>query len=249
MGPWRPGLPPCDWLARRCEKFTLEGAVCWIFSLPIKCGMQHSRRPFEVCCVCICVSVCVCVFVSVPSSFISTHRRLSVETRQPPEQVRWDLKPVWLFFHVDLNVSLIPSVFGVMALGGDEEVTNTTANYFLQCQNVIIRRGRTFSVNSRMCVFRVSHKRLLAPCLLFVRGVFCLSVISASLSLIHICTGEDAACFQRAHSDRRLLLWAARRKRKRCHRLLRRSVFLRELVHRANREKHKNTNISTRIQM
>lgn len=75
-----------------------------------------------------------------------------------------------------------------------------------------------------VCVFPVSHKRLLAPCLLFVRGVFCLDVISASLFLFLACRGEDAACFQRARLDRRLLSWAAS-ERKRCHRLLERSVF------------------------
>lgn len=129
---------PCDWLAHCCErasqslsdvyplKFTLEGAVCWIFSTPIKCGMQSPRRPFEVCCV--CLGMCVCLFVSVPSSFIFTHRGLSAETRQPPEQVRWDLKPSWLCYHAVVHVGLIQSVFGIVTLGGKEDAANTTAN-------------------------------------------------------------------------------------------------------------------------
>lgn len=118
----------CDWLGRSQQrasqspskvyplKFTLEGAVCRIFSTPIKCGMQSPWRPFEVCCV--CLRMCVCLFVSIPSSFIFTHRGLSAETRQPPEQVRWDLKPSWLFFHTVVHVSLIPSVFGIVTLRG-----------------------------------------------------------------------------------------------------------------------------------
>lgn len=74
-GGWGPGdlACPCDWLARRSEKFTLEGAICWVFSLPIKCGMQRSRRPFEVCCVCMCMRVCACVCLSPypPHSFLT----------------------------------------------------------------------------------------------------------------------------------------------------------------------------------
>lgn len=136
-----------DWLARHCEKFTLEGAVCWIFSLPIKCGMQLSRRPFKVCCACMCVSVCLSPYP--PLSF--PHRGLSVETRQPREQVRWDLKPARLFFHAVPHVSLIPSAFAVVTLRGSEEATNTTANYFLQYQSLLIRRGITLSANVCVC--------------------------------------------------------------------------------------------------
>lgn len=185
-GPQRPGSTV--WLAVRSLLWrVLYGGffffclVFFFFILPIKCGMQDSWRPFEVCCVfacvwaCVCMHVCVCLFVSLAFSFISTHRGPSVETRQPPKQVRWDLKHAQLFFHV----SLIPSAFAVVTLGGNKEAVNTTANYFFLWQNLLIQRGITLSAN--VCESPVSHARLLAPCLLFVRGVFCLDVISSRL--------------------------------------------------------------------
>lgn len=57
-------------------------------------------------------------------------------------------------------------------------------------------RGKALSAG--VCV---SHKRPPPPCLRFVRGVFCLDVISDSLFLIRAHAGEDAAYFRGAHSD------------------------------------------------
>lgn len=186
------GGAPETWLhcVIGCEKFTLEGAVWWIFfffclvffflyfQLNVECRTLEGHLKCAVfACVwaCVCMHVCVCLFVSLAFSFVSTHRGPSVETRQPPKQVRWDPKHAQLFFHV----SLIPSAFAVVTLGGNKEAVNTTANYFFLWQNLLIQRGITLSAN--VCESPVSHARLLAPCLLFVRGVFCLDVISSRL--------------------------------------------------------------------
>lgn len=127
---------PRDWLARHCEKFTLEGALCWIFSLPIKCGMQHSRRPFEVCCVFEFVCVCMCVFVCLCTLFHFHTQRSFSKDETTSRAGKMGPEPAQLFFHNVPNVSLIPSSFAVVTLGGNEEATNATANYFLLCQNL-----------------------------------------------------------------------------------------------------------------
>lgn len=213
-------------------------AWCFFFILPIKCGMQDSWRPFEVCCVfacvwaCVCMHVCVCLFVSLAFSFISTHRGPSVETRQPPKQVRWDPKHAQLFFHV----SLIPSAFAVVTLGGNKEAVNTTANYFFLWQNLLIQRGITLSAN--VCESPVSHARLLAPCLLFVRGVFCLDVISSRLfsSFMHRSICGLLSKGPLGPKTTIVTVMSANA-----------SVFFQENLNTAQTQK--NTNISTRTQM
>lgn len=86
-GPQRPGSTV--WLAVRSllwrvlyGGFFFSFAWCFFFILPIKCGMQDSWRPFEVCCVCMCMSVrvhaCVCMFVCLPSLLFRFHTQRSV---------------------------------------------------------------------------------------------------------------------------------------------------------------------------
>lgn len=125
---WSPRV--IGWLATvRSLLWRVLYAGFFRFQLNVECSTLEGHLKCVVF-ACVCVSVCVCLFVSVPSSFISTHRGLSAKTRQPPEQVRWDLKPARLFFHAVLRVSLIPSAFAVVTLQGNEEATNTTVNYF-----------------------------------------------------------------------------------------------------------------------
>lgn len=158
---WWAGLQkPClhVWLA---GKSLLWRVLLWhfFFFLPIKCEKQDSWRPFEV---------CTCVCSSITSSFSGD------------EPVRWDPKLSRVIFprqtlcHFDSAVTW----------GGDKEATNTSHKFFflfLQCQN-LIQRGLTLSAN--VCVRTVSHKRLLAPCLQFVRGFLCLEVIMTLISTL-----------------------------------------------------------------
>lgn len=188
-----------------------------------------------------CVCMCVCLFVSVypPLSFPHTGVFQQRREDEPPEQVRWDPKnPLgYLFSGV---VGVIPS--DLMRKRGN-------TNDFLQCQNLLIRRGITLSVN--VCVFPVSHKRLLARCLLFVRGVFCLDVISASLFPLPCMRRRRCGLLSKGpFGQKTIVVGVERKKKKDVTDWSNVPFFPRELVHRANRKKqNKKTNISTRTQM
>lgn len=242
-GPQRPGSTV--WLAVRSLLWrVLYGgfffsSAWWFFflyfQLNVECRTLEGHLKCAVfACVwaCVCMHVCVCLFVSLAFSFISTHRGPSVETRQPPKQVRWDPKRAQLFFHV----SLIPSAFAVVTLGGNKEAVNTTANYFFLWQNLLIQRGITLSAN--VCESPVSHARLLAPCLLFVRGVFCLDVISSSLfsSFMHRSICGLLSKGPLGPKTTIVTVMSANA-----------SVFFQENLNTAQTQK--NTNISTRTQM
>lgn len=87
----------------------------------------------------------------------------------------------------------------------------------------------------------MSHKGLLAPCLLFVGGVFCLDVISTSLFLFLACTGEDAACFLCKPVWTEDYCRGRKAKRKNMSPIARMLGFSAELVHAANTRKKKKT--------
>lgn len=95
--------------------------------------------------------------------------------------------------------------------------------FLVMSKSHLIRRGITLSVNVCVCSLCVIKD--------FWLLVYCLSEVSfvwmwlvPAFFLFLACTGEDAAWFQRARLDRRLLSWAVS-ERKRCHRLLKRWVF------------------------
>lgn len=130
------------WLPRVIGWLATVRSLLWrvlyagFFSLPIKCGMQHSRRPFEVCCVFEFVCVCMCVFVCLCTLFHFHTQRSFSKDETTSRAGKMGPEPAQLFFHNVPNVSLIPSSFAVVTLGGNEEATNATANYFLLCQNL-----------------------------------------------------------------------------------------------------------------
>ena len=150
------------------------------FQLNVECSTLEGHLK---CVVFVYVCVCLCLFVSVPSSFdfrtqrsLSKGERTSRAGKMGPEtfSVISPRRPPCQFDSIcvcrrDLN----------RKRGGYEH-----KKQIISCDIKISshpERNNTF--HKYMCVFPVSHKRLLAPCLLFVRGVFCLDVISASLFL------------------------------------------------------------------
>lgn len=88
-GGWGPGdlASPCDWLARRCEKFTLEGAI-WRISSPPHFQLNVECSALEGIWSVLCLHVCVYVHLH-PLSFPHTELFLP----RPRVQVRRDMKP------------------------------------------------------------------------------------------------------------------------------------------------------------
>lgn len=195
----------------------------------------------------LCMRVCVCLFVPVTSSFIFTHRGLSAEARQPPEQVRWDPKPAWLFVHTVSYVRLIPSVFAVVTLRGNEEAANTTANQFSQSQNPLIRRGITLSVSVCVCsLWVIKDFWLLVYCLSEVSFVW-MWLVPALSSSMHA-QEKMRPTLKRAPFGQKIIVVGGERKKKMSPTALV-FGFPGELEQHANTEEHKNTNISTRTQI
>lgn len=244
-------VSPRDWLARHCEKFTLEGALCWIFSLPIKCGMQHSRRPFEVCCVCMCMCECVCVFVCLRTLRFHFHTQRSFskdETTSRAGKMGPETRSV-IFPRCPACQFDSICVCRRDLTRKRRSYEHNSKLFLVMSKSHLIRRGITLSVNVCVCsLWVIKDFWLLVYCLSEVSFVWMWLVPAFFLFLA--CTGEDAAWFQRARLDRRLLSWAVS-ERKRCHRLLKRWVFQENLctVQTQKKKKHKNTNISTRTQM
>lgn len=129
--------------------------------------------------VCVCLFVCLCTLL-----FRFTHRGLSTEAKTTSQAGKAGPENPLGYFSTPSSVSVWFHLCAVVTLQETRRL-NTTANYFLPCQNLLVGREITLSVN--VCVFSMSHKILLAPCLLFVRGVFCLDVITASLSSLFPC--------------------------------------------------------------
>lgn len=95
--------PPCDWLARQREKFTLEGAprVLGFFSspLPIKCGMRHAERPLGVCsnmCVCVCFHRLL-LYLFFLTNFTQRSLTKNQAAARPVSQLGWDLLSFYLY--------------------------------------------------------------------------------------------------------------------------------------------------------
>lgn len=217
VGPQRPGSPlVIGWLLC-CEKFTLEAPLCWLFLiffflLPIKCGMQRSRRPFEVCCVfpCVrprvCLCVCVCLSVSLLYPPLSFHTLRSFSSDEAAFRAG-TMRPAPCSLISLSSIGLIPSAFSILTPGR--------------------KRGGTFFFSRSVTnpplhsTFSSSTKDfwLLG---FFFTCAFCLDVTDASLFLLlfFACfAGEDASPFAFVpHFGQRALLVAPlskeRKKRK-----------------------------------
>lgn len=226
-----------------------ESAACWIsffsplfffFLLSIKCGMQQRRRPF----IWSCVYLCVCVSLSLLSLlifylfiyFTSTHAKIferwgdkipPSSLPPPPRQPRQDLIPVWFILRRPscrffISISVWCRDLRAKRRGREyrpkknESLAKSEIFTHLLSRNVFCKC---------VCVCVYSRKAWKTSGLLFA--------VCSQLSFIRMwlvparateAPAEDVARFQRAHSDRGLLLWAASG-RIRCHSLLQCRVF------------------------
>lgn len=104
------------------------------FQLNVECSTLEGHLK---CVVCLNMCVCMCVFVCLCTLLFHFHTQRSFSKDETTSRAgKMGPEPAQLFFHNVLHVSLIPSTFAVVTLGGNEEATNTTANYYLQCQSL-----------------------------------------------------------------------------------------------------------------
>lgn len=85
--------PPCDWLDRHCEKFTLEGApqfLLFFFLLSFQLNVECSTLKGHSECVKICACVCVCLFSPHASLFSLSFVPILQRSLNENQATSWD---------------------------------------------------------------------------------------------------------------------------------------------------------------